>query len=183
MENLHQVSHFNTKHLGLLTTPKTLEPQWRNRLKELRIRSGLHLRKVELSRVKYLKAQRVTRDQPSRLQQKRSHGIPFIVTYNPLSPYLNKIITKYSRLQITRTLPNSKLALTRTKIDFPCITVILPSVTRTLDNSNSRSDSNQFSFPLSSFSIIILPSITRTMFRALKKSGEKPYTGVRNLEF
>ena len=71
-----------------------------------------------------LKAQRVTRDQPSRLQQKRSHGIPFIVTYNPPSPYLNKIITKYSRLQITRTLANSNLALTRTKIDFPWISVI-----------------------------------------------------------
>ena len=34
MENLHAVSHFNTKHLGLLSTPKTLEPQWRNRLTE-----------------------------------------------------------------------------------------------------------------------------------------------------
>ena len=49
-------SHFNTKHLGLLTTPKTLEPQWRNRLKELRIRSGLHSRAVELSRVKYFES-------------------------------------------------------------------------------------------------------------------------------
>ena len=42
----------------LWTTPKTLEIEWRNRLKELRIRSGLHSRKVELSRiyVKYFHA-------------------------------------------------------------------------------------------------------------------------------
>ena len=33
----------------LWTTPKTLDKEWRNRLKELRIRSGLHSRKVELS--------------------------------------------------------------------------------------------------------------------------------------
>ena len=60
VENPHAVSHFNTKHLVLWTTPKTLEPQWGNRLKELRIRSGLHSRKVELSRVKYLYAFVVT---------------------------------------------------------------------------------------------------------------------------
>ena len=53
MENLHAVSHFNTKYLVLWTTPKTLEPPWRNRLKERRIRSGLHSRIVEFSRVKY----------------------------------------------------------------------------------------------------------------------------------
>ena len=42
----------------LWTTPKTLEIEWKNRLKELRIRSGLHSRKVELSRiyVKYFHA-------------------------------------------------------------------------------------------------------------------------------
>ena len=42
----------------LWTTPKTLEIEWRNRLKELRILSGLHSRKVELSRiyVKYFHA-------------------------------------------------------------------------------------------------------------------------------
>ena len=34
----------------LWTAPKTLEPQKSNRLKELRVRSGLHSRKVELSR-------------------------------------------------------------------------------------------------------------------------------------
>ena len=37
-KNLLAVSHFNIKHFVLWTTPKTLEPQWRNRLKELRIR-------------------------------------------------------------------------------------------------------------------------------------------------
>ena len=46
----------NTKHLVLSTTPKTLEIEWRNRWKELRIRSGLHSRKVELSHVKYFHA-------------------------------------------------------------------------------------------------------------------------------
>ena len=47
----HAVSHLNTKHLVLWTMPKTLEPQWRNRLKERQIRSGLRSRKVELSHV------------------------------------------------------------------------------------------------------------------------------------
>ena len=55
------VSHFNTKHLVLWTTPKTLEPQWRNHLKELQIRSGLHslthsLTHSQLSGVKYFHA-------------------------------------------------------------------------------------------------------------------------------
>ena len=36
--DLHVVSHFNTKHFVLWTTPKDLEQQWRNRLNELRIR-------------------------------------------------------------------------------------------------------------------------------------------------
>ena len=53
MENLHAVPHFNKKYLVLWTTPKTLEPPWRNRLKQQRIRSGLHSRIVEFSRVKY----------------------------------------------------------------------------------------------------------------------------------
>ena len=42
--------------LALWTTPKTLEPQWKNRLKELGNRSGLHSQRVELSRVKYFHA-------------------------------------------------------------------------------------------------------------------------------
>ena len=57
VENLHAISHFKTKHLVLWNTPKTLEPQWKNRLKELgRIRSGLRSQKVGLSRVKYFHA-------------------------------------------------------------------------------------------------------------------------------
>ena len=49
VENLHAVCHvIRHKTLVLWTTPKTLEIEWRNRLKELRIRSGLHSRKVEL---------------------------------------------------------------------------------------------------------------------------------------
>ena len=50
VENLHAIPHFNTKHLVLWTTPKTLEPQWKNRLKDLGIRSGLHSQRVEFSR-------------------------------------------------------------------------------------------------------------------------------------
>ena len=50
----------------------------------------------------------------------------------------------YSRIPITRTLANSNQ--NRFPLDFcHTITVILPSVTRTLDNSNSA-NSNQFSF-------------------------------------
>ena len=44
---------------------------------------------------------------------------------------------QYSRLPITRTLANSNLALTRTKIDFPWISVI-HSLYFTLGNSNPR---------------------------------------------
>ena len=40
-------------------------------------------------------------------------------------------IWPYSRLPITRTLADSNLALTRTKIDFPWISVIHSSITRT----------------------------------------------------
>ena len=41
-----------------------------------------------------------------------------------------------------------------------------------------------FRFPSDQvISYIILPSITRTMSWALKKSGKKPCTGVRNFEF
>ena len=47
------ISHFNTKHLVLWTTPKTLESQWKSLLKELGIRSGLHSQTIELSRIKY----------------------------------------------------------------------------------------------------------------------------------
>ena len=43
------LTSFNTKHVLLWTTPKTLETEWRNRLKELRIR------KVELSHVSHVK--------------------------------------------------------------------------------------------------------------------------------
>ena len=50
------LTSFNTKHLVLWTTPKTFEMEWRNRLKDLWIRSGLHSRKVELSHVKYFHA-------------------------------------------------------------------------------------------------------------------------------
>ena len=50
------LTSFNTKHLVLWTTLKTLEIEWRNRLKDLWIRSGLHSRKVQLSHVKYLHA-------------------------------------------------------------------------------------------------------------------------------
>ena len=44
------------------------------------------------------KAKLVPHDQAlqlSRLKQKLHQGIPFVVTYNPASPSLNKIITKH----------------------------------------------------------------------------------------
>ena len=50
------LTSFNTKHLVLWTMPKTFEIEWRNRLKDIWIRSGLHSRKVELSHVKYFHA-------------------------------------------------------------------------------------------------------------------------------
>ena len=83
-------------------------------------------------------------------------------------PYLELIITAarcatvrktwYSRLPVTRTLANSNQ--NRFPLDFRHIFV-----------------SPQVIF------YIILPSITRTVFWALKRSGKKPSTGVRNDEF
>ena len=46
---------------------------------------------------------------------------PSLIKYALVYQYLYK---KYSRLPITRTLANSNLVLTRTKIDFPRISVI-----------------------------------------------------------
>ena len=55
----------------------------------------------------------------------------------PLSLFLCLSLALYSRLPITRTLANSNQ--NRFPLDFRhTFTVILPSVTRTLDNSNSR---------------------------------------------
>ena len=50
--------------------------------------------------------------QPSHLQQKRSHGIPFVVTYNPASPYLNMTITKHLPIH------QSSLTLTGTRVSL-----------------------------------------------------------------
>ena len=58
------------------------------------------------------------------------------------SNHTNRLHTDLSEIQFTpdnsTTLAKSNLVLTRTKIDFPCFfytfTVILPAVTRTLDN-------------------------------------------------
>ena len=55
-EKLHAVLLTSTQNILLWTTPRTFEPQERNRLKELRVRSGLHSRKVELSPLKYFHA-------------------------------------------------------------------------------------------------------------------------------
>ena len=60
-------------------------------------------------------------------------------------------------------------------------TLILPSVTRTLDNSNLPLTRSSFCFSSDHF-YIILSSITRTLFWALK-SREKQSTGVPNIEF
>ena len=75
----------------------------------------------------------------------------------------------YLSRDITRTLVNSKLALTRTKI------MISPGFSSyiycnfTLGNSNlPLTQSNYCCVPSDHFGHIILPSITRTMFWALK---------------
>ena len=61
----------------------------------------------------------------------------------------------------------------RFPLDFHhTFTVILPSLTWTLDNSKLPLTWSNFCFPSDHFHII-LPSITRTMFWALKKSGKK----------
>ena len=74
----------------------------------------------------------------------------------------------YSWLPITRTLANSNQ--NRFPLDFRhTFTVILPSVTRTLDNSNLPLTRRNSCFPSDHF-YVILPLITRTMFWALKKS-------------
>ena len=72
----------------------------------------------------------------------------------------------------------------RFALDFlHTFTVILPSVTRTLDNSNliplTRSN---FCFPSDHF-YTILPAITRTMFLALKKSGKSSVLMSETLNF
>ena len=61
----------------------------------------------------------------------------------------------YSRLQITRTLANSNLVLTQTRILY----CNLSSVTRTLDNSKLPLTRSNFCFPSDHFHTI-LPSIT-----------------------
>ena len=82
---------------------------------------------------------------------------------------------------MTQTLANSNQ--NRFPLDFRhTFTVILPSVTRTLDNSNSCKLEPIFVSPQVIF-YIILPSITRAMFWALKKSGKKPSTSVWTNEF
>ena len=50
--------------------------------------------------------------QPSHLQQKRSHGIPFVVTYNSASPYLNMTITKHLPIH------QSSLIITGTRVSL-----------------------------------------------------------------
>ena len=88
----------------------------------------------------------------------------------------------YSRFPITRTLANSNQ--NRFPLDFlHTFPVILPSVIRTLNNSNLPLTRSNFCFP-SDHLYINLTSKTRTIFWALIKSGKKKQcTGVRNIEF
>ena len=79
----------------------------------------------------------------------------------------------YSGLPITRTLANSNLVRTRTKINFPWISVIY-NCNFTLGNSNLPLTQSSFCFPSDHF-YIILPSITRTMFWALKSPETTVY--------
>ena len=90
------------------------------------------------------------------------------------------VISKYSRLPITRTLADSNQ--NRFPLGFPhTFTVIIPSVTRTLDNSILPQTRSYFCFPSDHF-YIMLPSITQTTFWAPKKAG-KNSDGVRNIDF
>jgi len=90
-------------------------------------------------------------------------------------------------LEILLTPDNSNLALTRTKVDFPWIsfmpafTVILPLVTRTLDDSNLPLTRSNFCFT-SDYFYTNLPSMTRTMFWARAKSEKKWWTTVQKSE-
>ena len=77
----------------------------------------------------------------------------------------------YSRFPITRTLANSNQ--NRFPLDFlHTFPVILPSVIRTLNNSNLPLTRSNFCFP-SDHLYINLTSKTRTIFWALIKSGKK----------
>ena len=88
----------------------------------------------------------------------------------------------YSRLQITRTLAVN-FEPKRFPFDFlDTFTVISPSVTRTLHNSNLQLTRSNFCFLSDHFSKI-LPSITRTVFQAHDQSKKKNCTVVRNIEF
>ena len=103
-----------------------------------------------------------------------------------ITNYLN-FCHSYSWLPIIRTLANSNLCANSNQSRFPLdflltFTVILPSLTRTLDNSNLPLTRSNFCFPSDHF-YTILPSITWTMLKAHDKSGKKPCTGVRNIEF
>ena len=93
----------------------------------------------------------------------------------------------YSLLPLTRTIVNSNLASTQTKVDFPWISFIhllfLPSVPQTLDNSSFLLTRSSFCFPSDHF-YIILPTITQTIILEHDKSeNKKQFTEVRNTEF
>ena len=86
---------------------------------------------------------------------------------------------KYSRLPITRTVVNSNQ--NRFPLDFfHTYTVILPSVTRALDNSNLPLTRSYFRFPSDDL-YIILPSILSAW--QVDQKRKKVCTAVRNIEF
>ena len=87
----------------------------------------------------------------------------------------------YSWFPITQTLANSNK--NRIPLDFHHkFTVILPLVTRTLDNSNLLLTRSRLCFP-SDHLYIILPLIARTMFWALQKSGKNSVLASETLNF
>ena len=78
------------------------------------------------------------------------------------------LILIYSRILITRTLANPEPRANSNQHQFPVdfvhtVTVILPSATQTLDNSNLPLTQTNFHIPSFHF-CIILRSITRTTF-------------------
>ena len=94
-----------------------------------------------------------------------------------LKRYLRNII--YSRLPITRTLPNSNQ--NRFSLDFlHSFTIILPSVIQTLDNSNLPPTLMWFLFPFISF--LHKFNLDNSNHDLSSRQVEKKCTAVRNIE-
>ena len=105
------------------------------------------------------------------------------VGYSNRSEFLFSIQLTPDNSKPRKLKPRANSNQSRFPLDFlVTFTVILPSVTRMLNNSNLLLTWSKFCFPSDHF-YTILPSITWTMLKAHDKSGKKPCTEVRNIEF